>query len=148
LELAHYEWVELALSLDTHEIALETDGVATNTEIDLLQGIPILSPLAWPLAYAFPVHRISPDFQPRQAPDQPTRLLAYRNRRDEVKFMEINPVTWLLLEKLQPANLSGYEILQSIASAIGRDDHQPIIEHGKKLLQDLQQRDVVLGTRA
>jgi hypothetical protein len=53
-----------------------------------------------------------------------------------------------LLEKLQPANLSGYEILQSIASAIGRDDHQPIIEHGKKLLQDLQQRDVVLGTRA
>lgn len=143
LELAHYEWVELALSLDMQEI----DAAAANPQGDLLLGVPVLSPLAWPLAYAFPVHRISPDFRPQQAPAEPTRLLAYRNRQDQVRFMEINPVTWLLLEKLQTADQSGQAVLQSIAREIGHADQQRVIEHGSNLLQDLRQRDVVLGTR-
>jgi len=143
LELAHYEWVELALGLDPHEI----DEIEVHADGDLLQGVPLLSPLAWPLAYQFPVHRISPDFQPAIAPAEHTRLLAYRNRKDQVKFMEINPVTWLLLENLQNGGQSGREILLSIATAIGHSDSHALIEHGKKLLLDLQQRDVVLGTR-
>jgi len=143
LELAHYEWVELALGLDTHEI----EAVAVNTTGDLLQGIPVLSPLAWPLAYRFPVHRISPDFQPEATPLEPTRLLAYRNRKDQVKFMEINPVTWLTLEKLQVGNHSGRDILLSVAESIGHADPQAVIDHGGKLLQDLREREVVLGTK-
>lgn len=142
LELAHYEWVELALSLDTHEI---TD-VAADPAGDLLQGIPVFSPLAWPLAYQYPVHRISPEFQPQEAPGQATRLLAYRNREDQVKFMEINPVTWLLLEKLQSGGKTGEHILLSVATDIGRANDPAVLEHGRKILQDLQQRDVILGT--
>jgi hypothetical protein len=144
LELAHYEWVELALSLDTHEL----DEMHANPAGDLLQGIPVLSPLAWPLAYRFPVHRISPDFQPQQAPPEPTRLLAWRNRSDQVKFMEINPVTWLLLEKLQGADKTGLGILEAIAGEIGHADPQQVVEHGKQLLQDLLKRDVILGIQA
>jgi hypothetical protein len=143
LELAHYEWVELALTLDTHEIgdiAVEDDG-------DLLQGIPQLSPLAWPLAYRFPVHRISPEFQPQNPPEQATRLLAYRDREDQVRFMEINPVTWLLVEKLQAGKHSGQEILQSVAAEIGRADDVTVLEHGHRILQDLLQRDVILGIK-
>ncbi len=143
LELAHYEWVELALGLDNHEI----DEIAVDPTGDLLAGVPLLSPLAWPLAYSYPVHRISPDYQPDSAPTEPTRLLAYRNRQDQVKFMEINPVTWLLLEKLQAFEHSGREILLSIAKDIGHADDQALVEHGNKLLQDLWQRDVVLGTK-
>jgi hypothetical protein len=144
LELAHYEWVELALSLDTHEF----DDLHCDPQGDLMQNIPLLSPLAWPLAYRFPVHRISPDFQPQSAPEQPTRLLAYRNREDQVKFMEINPVTWLLLEKLQAAEHTGREILQSVAEAIGRNGDATVLDHGRQILQDLRQRDVIPGTRA
>ncbi len=143
LELAHYEWVELALGLDTHEI----DAVEANTGGDLIQGIPVLSPLAWPLAYRFAVHRISPDFQPDAAPAEPTRLLVYRNRKDQVKFMETNPVTWLMLEKLQAGKHSGRDILLSIAAEIGHADPQAVVGHGRKLLQDLWQREVVLGTK-
>lgn len=143
LELAHYEWVELALTLDTHEL----DEIAADAEGDLLQGVPLLSPLAWPLAYRFPVHRISPDFQPQSPPDAATRLLAYRERSDQVKFMEINAVTWLLVEKLQTGELSGEEILRSVAAEIGRAD-AGVLEHGHKILQDLRQRDVILGTRS
>ncbi len=57
LELAHYEWVELALSLDEAEL----DGIEANPDGDLLNGIPVLSPLAWPLSYQYPVHRIRAD---------------------------------------------------------------------------------------
>ena len=44
LELAHYEWVELALSLDERDPASQ----AADPEGDLLQGVPVLSPLASP----------------------------------------------------------------------------------------------------
>jgi hypothetical protein len=144
LELAHYEWIELALGLDTHEI----DDLDVNAQGDLCHGIPVLSPLAWPLAYRFPVHRISPEFQPEVAPAEPTRLLAYRNRRDQVQFMEINTVTWLLLEKLKPGDRSGKDLLLAVAEDIGLADDNAVLNHGKQLLQDLQQREVVLGTRA
>lgn len=143
LELAHYEWVELAMSLDTQEI----DQLPCDPQGDLMTGVPLLSPLAWPLAYRFPVHRISPEYQPQAAPEQPTRLLVYRNREDQVKFMEINPVTWLLLEKLQAARHTGQEILQSVADAIGRANDATVLEHGQRSLLDLRQRDVILGTQ-
>lgn len=144
LELAHYEWIELALTLDTQEIS----EVACNTQGDLLEGIPVVSPLAWSLAYTFPVHRIGPEFQPQVAPADATHLLAYRNRKDQVKFMEINPVTWLLLEQLQAGDRRGRTILLSIAAEIGHQDRNAVLAHGQQLLQDLWQREVVLGTRS
>ena len=144
LELAHYEWVELALSLDASEL----DDIPADPAGDLIQGIPLLSPLAWPLAYQFPVHRISPDYQPQAAPEQATRLLAYRNRADQIKFMEINPVTWLLLDKLQERKWTGLEIMQAIAADIQHSDHDVVIRHGQKLLADLLQREVILGVAA
>ena len=46
LELAHYEWVELALSLDEAEL----DDSEADAHGDLLNGIPVLSTLALPLS--------------------------------------------------------------------------------------------------
>ncbi len=143
-ELAHYEWVELALSIDPREIELE--GV--DPEGDLLDGIPVLSPLAWPLAYRYPVHRIGPDFQPRKSPDQPSYLVVYRDRTDEVGFLELNPVTARLLELLsgeQPS--SGVEALRQIATEMSHPDPETVIKGGLQILQNLKLRDVVLGTR-
>ncbi|MGB1111211.1 MAG: DNA-binding domain-containing protein, partial [Gammaproteobacteria bacterium] len=59
-ELAHYEWVELALYIDESEV--DRSGIDPNG--DLILGQPVVSPLAWPLAYHFDVHRIGPDYQP------------------------------------------------------------------------------------
>ena len=44
-ELAHYEWVEYAVTIDTRDIVW--DGI--NPGGDLLEGVPVLSPLVWPL---------------------------------------------------------------------------------------------------
>lgn len=144
LELAHYEWVELALSLDLRDL----EDIRHDRDGDMLQGIPLLSPLAWPLSYRFPVHRIGPDFQPGEPPAQATHLLVYRNRADEVKFMQLNDVTRFLLALMQEQpDLNGLRLLELTAARIGHSDANSVIKHGVQLMQDLRSRDVLLGTR-
>jgi hypothetical protein len=144
LELAHYEWVELALSMDENEL----DDVEADPDGDLLTEAPVLSPLAWPLSYRFPVHRISPSFQPTEAPEEVTHLLVYRNRDDEVKFMKLNAVSLLLLQNLKDEpGRSGHDLLNDIAEQLNHPDPAVVIEGGRQLMQDLREREVILGTR-
>ena len=144
LELAHYEWVELALELDERELA----DVPAEADGDLLSGKPLLSPLAWPLTYRYPVHRISPGYQPRVAPAEATHILVYRNAGDDVKFMQLNPVSQLLLELMQqePA-MTGRELLQEVAVRIRHPDPEKVIAAGAELLAELKEKHIVLGTR-
>jgi len=144
LELAHYEWVEMALALDPREpdqIVVEPDG-------DLLTGIPVLSPLAWPLSYHYPVHRIGPEFRPSAPPAEMTHLLVYRNRADQVKFMKLNDVSCLLLALMRERpELTGGALLELTASRIGHPAPALVSQNGLRLMQDLRRRDVLLGTR-
>jgi hypothetical protein len=143
LELAHYEWVELALSLDEREIG----DVPADADGDLLNGRPVLSPLAWALSYRYPVHRIQPDFQPSEPPDEATHLLVYRDRDDSVRFMRLNDVTRLLLQQLRDSpGLSGRAHLRRVAERIRHPDPQRVIEAGSAVMEDLRERDVLLGS--
>ena len=145
LELAHYEWVELALSLDERDLG----DIALDAEGDLLAGRPILSPLAWALSYRYPVQRIEPGFQPAEPPGEATHLLVYRDRHDDVKFMQLNEVTRLLLQQLRDApQRTGAQQLQRVAKAIGHPDPQRVLAAGAQVLADLRERDVVLGVGA
>jgi hypothetical protein len=145
VELAHYEWVETALALDTCEIDLEGIDPAG----DLLAGIPVLSPLAWPLAYWFPVHRIAPDFQPMTPGVQPTYLVVYRDREDKVKFMEANPITARLLEWLvRETGRTGRELLELIAQELNYPNLSAVIGGGHEIMEKLQRRGVLLGIRS
>ncbi len=96
LELAHYEWVEMALS-----IAKENLTVSNMNPDNLLNSNIALSPLASPLVYQYPVHKIAPEFLPIEAPELPTFLIVYRNIKDDVNFIEITPITYRLLEIIQ-----------------------------------------------
>jgi len=144
LELAHYEWVELALSLEerTHEdIDADPDG-------DLRSGIPVLSPLAWPLSYRYPVHRIRPDYRPDTPPAEPTHLLVYRDREGEVRFMSLNGASRHLLELMQNRpDATGDALLKAMAAALGQTDSESIIEKGLQWLEELKRKDVLLGVR-
>ena len=77
-------------------MSLDLTGI--DPDGDLIAGRPVLSPLAWVLAYDYPVHQISPANQPHEPAGQSTFLVVYRNRDDQVGFMEINAVTARLLE--------------------------------------------------
>ena len=143
-ELAHYEWVELALSIDEREAAVE--GV--DPRGDLLEGRPVLSPLAWPLVYRFPVHRVSPDFQPAEPPEEPTWLVVYRDRTDKVGFLEINRVSARLIELISEGERArtGRACLEQIAGELGHPQPEVVVEGGRAILADLRARDVLLGT--
>lgn len=144
LELAHYEWVELALSLDETDI----DDIQVDPMGDLLTGIPVLSPLVWPLSYQFPVHRIRADFQPVTAPEKATHLLVWRQQDYQVKFMQLNETSMLLVQKLkEETDKSGLDLLKAVASDINHPKPDVVIEAGKALLSELKEKQVILGTR-
>ena len=144
LELAHYEWVELALLISEEE----PDQSGLDPKGDALAGVPVLSPLAWPLSYRFPVHRIAPDHQPQEPPAGPTHLVAYRNRAERVEFLETNAVTQRLLQLLgEGADRSGGEQLERIAAELQHPDPEQVVTFGAGLLDDLRARGIILGTR-
>lgn len=142
-ELAHYEWIEIALSFDPREFGaagIDPDG-------DLMDGIPAASPLAWPLAYDFPVHRIGPDHKPAAAPEQPTYLVVYRDAEDHVGFMELNPVTARLLELIrQDSGRAGQELLRQIAAELRHPVPATVLDGGRTALRELRRKDILLGT--
>jgi len=144
LELAHYEWIELALSLDEAEF----DTTDVNPDGDLLSGIPVLSPLAWPLSYQYPVHQIRVDFQPASPPDKATHLLVWRKQDYTIKFMQLNEISLLLVQKMkeEPAR-PGLELLTEIAGIINHPKPEAVLEGGKALLDELKEKQIILGTR-
>jgi hypothetical protein len=143
VELAHYEWVELALSIAESSTASEQ----ADPDGDLLNGVPVLSPLAWHLAYQYPVHRIGPDFLPQQPGDQPTCLVVYRDRDDEVGFLEINSVTKRLLELIDAGtNRTGSELLTCIATEMSHPQPDVVIRGGATIMQNLLQKQILAGT--
>ena len=143
-ELAHYEWVELALAVDEHDLA----SVAADPGGDLLEGVPVLSPLAWPLAYRFPVHRLGPEYQPDAPPAEPSFYIARRDRRDEVGVIQVNAVTLRLVERLQQdPELTGRTHLGALADELPQLERQAVLSGGEAALQEMLEADVVLGTR-
>jgi hypothetical protein len=145
LELAHYEWVELALAVSDQQV----DETAIDTNGDLLEGIPVLSPLAWPLSYQFPVHKISKEYLPDEPPQQPTFIVVYRDADDEVRFLELNPVAAHLLQLIaEDSARSGRQLLETIAEQLQHPDPDVVIEGGRQILEDLRARDILLGIHA
>ncbi|VAW77604.1 FIG005107: hypothetical protein [hydrothermal vent metagenome] len=145
LELVHYEWVELALHIAEDTI----DYHLIDPNGDLLNNVPIISPVAWPLSYTYPVHKISEDFQPAKENTEPTFLVVFRNRSLDVDFLEITPVTARLLELVMQdvaQEYTGREILETIAQELGHENPEVIISAGMDIMQDLQASGVLLGT--
>ena len=96
LELAHYEWIELALSVDEAELTPNISDI----QADLTQAYQ-LSPLAWPVVYQWPVDKICLEFQPNTPPETPTCLLVSRSAEDRIDFMQLTPLLYHLLVSLQ-----------------------------------------------
>jgi hypothetical protein len=144
LELAHYEWAEAALLFSDEEASPSL----ADPNGDLLDGIPVVSPLAWNLTYRFPVHRIGPQFQPTEPEPEPTRLVVYRNRSDAVEFLKVNIVTQRLLQLLATGDgQTGLQALSTIAAELRHPQPEQVVSFGAGMLEDLRQRQILLGTR-
>lgn len=143
-ELVHYEWMELAVAISDALI----DECGIDKEGSLLSGIPLLSPLARLCSYRFRVHRIGPAYLPEQPAALPTHLLIYRNQEERVNFIELNPVSAQLIQRIAEARaINGETLLQEIAREIAHPNPLTVIEGGLQLLEALRKRGIILGIR-
>ncbi len=140
LELAHYEWVELALEIAEAEPPAESDRLLN----DPLSQTIHLSDLAWPLVYEFPVHQIGPRFQPQYPPAEPCFLLVYRDRDDQVKFLEIGSNVYWLLEALRTKGpMEAAAALPKTATSSKSAEQRASTSRNRRLLADLAQRAII-----
>lgn len=144
-ELAHYEWVELALQISE----ARAGDITHDPGGDLLAGAPLVSPLAWPLAYAWPVHRIGPGFLPATPPSEATCLLLVRGDDGRVRFRQLSALTFRLLQRLdQHPDLDGRAQLRALAAEAAVPSADAFIDEGRRMLEDLHHDGIVLGTRS
>jgi hypothetical protein len=141
LELAHYEWAEMAVA-----VAQEPNPAITLLPDDLARQVLALSPVAWPLAYQYPVHKIAPTFLPTEAPAQATFLIVYRNALDDVQFLEITPMTYRLLALLQDNGQSpAIASLEQIAAEMQHPQPELVINGGLQILRGLVEKGIVIA---
>lgn len=141
-DLAHYEWVELMLSVSNKEI----NSALIDPQGDLLNAGPAINPLLSLQTYAFPVHRIGPNFKPTREQQEKTHFAIVRNREDEVKFILINSSTKRLLLLLQSLPLTGGKALRQIAVELSHPDPSSVLTGGYEILRTLHSAQVILGT--
>lgn len=143
-ELAHYEWLETSISMDTREIV--TDDVEETG--DLLAGIPVLNPVAVPVAYQWPVHKIGPDFMPTAMPEMQTFLIVFRKPDYQVGFMELNQLSARLVEKIAGnTEKTGRILLLEICQEINHPDQTVVVNGGAEIMNSMRDKSVLLGTK-
>lgn len=126
LELAHYEWVELALSVSPEQ--LPSSG---------------WSALAWPLAYRWPVAQLGPDYQPEEIPASPTCLLVWRDGEEQVRFMQLAPFAYHLAVALQ-AGQSVEQALRQLAAEHDLNVDEQLTRQVLMLLGDWRSKQIFL----
>lgn len=136
-ELAHYEWVEMALSISHETVEKHEFENLTTSKLKL-------SPLAVALAYQFPVHKISAQFVPLES-EQPIFLIVYRNENDVVQFLEITPLTFQLLQLIEntPQQLAENYFVELVNLA-PTFTLETLKEKGLEILEDFVKRGVIV----
>ena len=140
LALAHYEWIELVLSVSNRGVDRDVDSTGS-----LVEGVPVLNPVLASLRYDWPVHRIAPR---RKVHPAETYLLVFRDAADVMQFSEINAFTGRLLALLETGTLTGQAALRQIAEESRHPDPVLIQQAGAALLEDLRARGAILGVLA
>lgn len=143
-ELAHYEWMELALALQ--ETPTPPAGMLATG--DVMTHCPVLNPASRTLRYRWPVAMLSPDNPDAEPLPELLHLLMYRDREDIVRFMAINPVTAELLEQLacnEDDPRTGRSHLQNLAERMPGVEPGRILAFGQSLLEDFLERGVLTG---
>lgn len=133
LELAHFEWAEIAADIAEGEWPTYQQG-------DLLASVPVLNPLVWPLLYQWPVHK--PE-QLSQA--EPSYLLLVRNQQHQVDCLAVNLMTFQLVVLLQQhPSLTGQQLIKLLAQQNNIDEDY-LLTASSEVWLFLLSEEIVLG---
>lgn len=137
-QLAHYEWVELTIGIQ------QTEVIKLSKNIDLINEKPILAPANMLLEYDFAVHKISKRHIPNTT--EKTCLLVFRNNAHQVKFIELNAMTFQLLTLIQEHEMTGKQALAKLAKETGHPDADAMIRFGSEILANLADQQAIIGS--
>jgi hypothetical protein len=140
LSLAHYEWVELDLSVSQRE----PEWARIDSQGDLLEGRPVLNPVLASLRYEWPVHRIGSRSRP--AKREETFLLVYRTEDQNVRFVAISAATARLVALIETGKRTGRQALSAMAREMRHPDPDAVVTYGVAQLETLREQGAVLGT--
>lgn len=136
-ELAHYEWLELYV--DVHD----SEELAYNPLADPVVSVPILSPAVEGFLYQYPVHTISVQAPNVQA--HPCALIVYRNRNDDVGFIETNALTLQMLALLKQGGASGETVVKQVLQESGLLDNPHAFAGGIETIRHWHQLGIILS---
>lgn len=140
ISLCHYEWIELFVASTP---TVENNSGNINPTGDLGKHQPVFTTTMQLLHYEYAVHKISPRYKPKQK--ESTQLLVYRNADDNVKFIELNAVTYKLIVLLQKKAITGEQALTLLANELKHPQPESIIQFGLGILEDLRSQGVIVG---
>lgn len=136
--LAHYEWVELAVS------SLHAEPIKLSKNTHLLSEKPVLAPAHMLLEYDFAVQKIAKGKFPKAR--EKTYLLVFRNAKFEVKFIELNSTTFQLLQLIEKNEMTGEQALIRLAASIQHPNVDAVIAFGAEILSDLANQQAIIGS--
>lgn len=140
-QLAHYEWIELALSrqVDSEPVAVLTEPML---EASTLLYCEVQLPAAHRLLrYDFPVHQLSKK-QSTIAPAA-TFLLVYRTADFQIRFIQLNAATYQLLQQLQAHRKTTHHHLQDLAVSMPQLPRESLIHFGLETLYALYEQQAI-----
>ncbi|WP_404343073.1 DUF2063 domain-containing protein [Pseudoalteromonas mariniglutinosa] len=140
LELAHYEWVELDVSITNSD---ESEQLLASNDVS--DAALYLANTARNLSYQYPVHTISVDNQPRHVSDQAHYFVVYRDHDDEVQFLATNSMTALLLAIIDSnAGIHLTEVCQQVAVHAPQFTDEQLFQGALATLSALAERGVIV----
>ena len=139
-ELAHFEWIELALSI------AEAEPVVTESLSDaqLMEAVLVFTPVIKLLHYVWPVQQINRAYQPDEPPSVATHILGFRDAADHVQFIALNPATASLVLQLQN-QYTAKQALQELGKDFTPSELSNLMLFGKDILADLYRQGAIIG---
>lgn len=142
-QLAHYEWIELQLA-KLPDNAGETFQVTVIQQTsDLADLIPQLPDAHQLLHYDYPVHQLSK--RHAQLPASPTYLLVFRKADFKIAFIQLNAMTFYLLQCVQLKKVTATDHFRQLGQIML--PHLPlptVLEFGLNTLKTLHMQQAMI----
>ena len=141
MELAHYEWVELASSVAQSPLKNKTK---LSDENWLLSQF-VVPESTYALSYQYAVHQISADNQHQVQPKQ-TALLVYRDTNFDVKFMLTDLLSVIAIQLIQQnPKVTGEDLQNKILVNNPSLTVEALASHLSSSLTNFQNRDAIIS---
>lgn len=140
-ELAHYEWLELAVDvMETPE-----SYPAFDPDADLRETSPVFPQAVVAAAYEYPVHLASKDN--RELTPELTGMILFRDQKDKVRFLHCNAFTLRLFEGLRSGGLTGGAGIRAVLEESSIPFSSAAMDGGTAILKNWREQGLILGGR-